>query len=68
MSAMVGPARGGDFGAPRPRVVDVAKAKAQESEKQRLLARLRAEVPKVHEVPSGANALDAPIFHRYDRP
>ncbi len=50
------------------RVVDPVKAKAQELEKQRLLARLHADAPKVVEAHNGANPLDAPIFHRYDRP
>lgn len=50
------------------RVVDPSKAKAQELEKQRLLAKLHADAPKIVEANSGTNPLDAPIFHRYDRP
>jgi hypothetical protein len=57
-----------DLDPPKVRVVDPAKAKAQELEKQRLLAKLHADAPKVVELHSGANPLDAPIFHRYDRP
>jgi hypothetical protein len=45
-----------------------ARLKARELEKQRLIAKLRAEVPKVQEAPAGVNPLNAPIFHRYDRP
>ena len=65
------PARAGDVPkapAAAGRVVDPSKAKAQELEKQRLLAKLHADAPKVVEANSGANPLDAPIFHRYDRP
>ncbi len=54
--------------ASKPRVVDPAKAKAQDLEKQRLLAKLHADAPKVVEASKGTNPLDAPIFHRYDRP
>ena len=50
------------------RVVEPSKSKAQELQKQRLLAKLHADAPKVVEANSGANPLDAPIFHRYDRP
>ncbi len=50
------------------RVVDPVKARAQDLEKQRLLAKLHADAPKVIEVRDGTNPLDAPIFHRYDRP
>jgi hypothetical protein len=62
------PARAADAPAPKARVVDPAKAKAQELEKQRLIAKLHADAPKVVDLHSGANPLDAPIFHRYDRP
>ena len=50
------------------RVVDPVKAKAQELEKQRLLAKLHADAPKLVDARDGKNPLDAPIFHRYDRP
>jgi hypothetical protein len=64
------PARGEDDIPPRPRAgADPAKAKAQEAERQRLVAKLRAEAPKVDDQPlSPSHALAAPIFHRYDRP
>ena len=51
----------------RPRAVDPVKRKAQDADKARLLAKLRGEAPKVREKPPLANALDAPIFHRYDK-
>ena len=54
--------------ASKARVVDPTKAKAQDLEKQRLLAKLHADAPKVVELNRGANPLDAPIFHRHDRP
>jgi len=50
------------------RIVDPVRAKAQELEKQRLLVKLHADAPKVVEAHNGTNPLDAPIFHRYDRP
>jgi hypothetical protein len=53
---------------PRQRVgADPTKAKAQEAERQRLIAKLRAEAPKVDDAPP-PHPLAAPIFHRYDRP
>ena len=58
----------GDNDAPPPRVVDSAKIKARELDKQRLIAKLHAEVPKVQEAPAEGDALSAPIFRRYDRP
>jgi hypothetical protein len=55
--------------APRQRVgADPVKAKAQEAERQRLIAKLRSEAPKVDDAPPPAHPLAAPIFHRYDRP
>ena len=60
------PARAADQANPRPRVVDPARAKAQEADRQRLIAKLRSDAPKVEEAPV-RNPLDAPIFHRYDR-
>ena len=48
--------------------VDAAKAKARELEKQRLIAKLRADVPKQSEPLPGVNPLAEPIFHRHDRP
>ena len=50
------------------RIVDPVRARAQELEKQRMLAKLHADAPKVVEAHNGTNPLDAPIFHRYDRP
>ena len=62
------PARGADEGAPRQRAGgDLAKAKAHEAERQRLIAKLRAEVPKIDDAPPPSHALAAPIFHRYER-
>jgi hypothetical protein len=66
--ALLAPAHGADREALQPRVVDAARIKARELEKQRLIAKLHAEVPKVQEAPAGVNPLSAPIFHRYDRP
>jgi hypothetical protein len=68
LSAPLAPAHGADRDALQPRVIDDARLKAREIEKQRLIAKLRAEVPKVQEAPAGVNPLTAPIFHRYDRP
>lgn len=68
LGSALGPARAGDKDAPQPRVVDPTKIKARELDKQRLIAKLHAEVPKVQESPAGVNPLSAPIFHRYDRP
>lgn len=61
------PVHGADFAGPPARAVDPAKAKAQEENRQRLIAKLRSEAPKVDETPTSKNPLDAPIFHRYDR-
>ncbi len=52
---------------PSPLPADVAKAKAKELEKMRLIAKLHADAPKLADS-AGANPLEAPIFHRYDRP
>ncbi len=65
--ATVIPAHGADSAGPRPRVVDPARAKAQEADRQRLIAKLHGDAPKVVEAPAPKNPLDAPIFHRYDR-
>ena len=66
--ATVLPARGADDVAPRQRAsADPAKAKAQEAERQRLIAKLRADAPKLDDSPPPAHPLAAPIFHRYDR-
>jgi hypothetical protein len=63
------PARADNDPPPRPRAgADPAKAKAQEAERQRLVAKLRAEAPKVSDLPPPAHPLAAPIFHRYNRP
>ena len=62
------PAQSAEEPAPRQRVgADPAKAKAQEAERQRLVAKLHAEVPKVNDAPPPSQALAAPIFHRYER-
>jgi hypothetical protein len=62
------PAHGGDEPTPRQRVgADPARAKAQEAERQRLIAKLRSDAPKLADAPPPAHALAAPIFHRYDR-
>jgi hypothetical protein len=62
------PARAADTPRPSARPpTDAAKTKANELEKLRLIAKLHAEAPKLVES-HGANPLDAPIFHRYDRP
>jgi len=61
------PARGDDETPPRPRAgADPGKPKAQEAERQRLIAKLRAEAPKVDDAPPPAHPLAAPIFHRYE--
>ena len=61
------PARAGDDVPPRQRVsADPAKARAQEAERQRLIAKLRTEAPKRDDAPP-THPLAAPIFHRYDR-
>ncbi|MEO8312297.1 MAG: hypothetical protein ABI520_14085 [Caldimonas sp.] len=65
--AAVVSAHGADLSGPRPRVVDPARAKAQEADRQRLVAKLHGDAPKVEEPPAPRNPLDAPIFHRYDR-
>jgi hypothetical protein len=66
--AMALPARGENDAPPRLRPgVNPAKAKAQEAERQRLVAKLREEAPKVADVPPQSHALSAPIFHRYER-
>ena len=63
------PARADNDVAPRVRAgADPAKMKAQEAERQRLVAKLRADAPKVDDVPPPAHPLAAPIFHRYERP
>jgi hypothetical protein len=61
------PARGADEVARQRVGADPAKAKAQEAERQRLIAKLRAEVPKIDDAPPPSHALAAPIFHRYER-
>ncbi len=66
--SLPGLARSAESDAPRWRGIDVAKAKARELERQRLIAKLHAEVPKQPEPKLGVNPLSAPIFHRYDSP
>jgi hypothetical protein len=53
---------------PRQGAVDPAKARAQAADRERLVAKLRGEAPKLTDTPPAANPLDAPIFRRYDRP
>lgn len=60
-------ARSADLNGPRARVVDPARAKAQDADRLRLLAKLRGDAPKLEDAPMPRNPLDAPIFHRYDR-
>ena len=61
------PARGDNDVPPRARAsADPAKARAQEAERQRLVAKLRADAPKVDDLPP-AHPLAALIFHRYER-
>lgn len=67
-AARFGPAQAADGNPPPPRGSDPAKAKTQEAQKLRLLAKLQADAPKLVETPARHNALDAPIFHRHDRP
>ena len=56
--------------APPARLVDAVKARAtaKELEKQRLIAKLHADAPRLVESHGAMNPLEAPIFHRYDRP
>jgi hypothetical protein len=62
------PAHGDNADPPRPRAgADSTKAQAQEAERQRLVAKLRAEAPKVDDLPAPSHPLAAPIFHRYER-
>jgi hypothetical protein len=51
-----------------PRVVDPARAKAQEADRQRLLAKLRGDAPRSDDLAAPRSPLDLPIFRRYDRP
>ena len=66
------PTLGGDAvaaaaSAPPPvRSAEATKAR-QEADRQRLVAKLRADAPKANEKPT-ASVLDLPIFHRNDRP
>jgi hypothetical protein len=46
---------------------EATKAARQEADRQRLIAKLRAESPKRTEKPKGS-VLDLPIFNRYSRP
>ena len=65
--AAVSPAHAGDLTPAVPRVVDPAKAKAQQAERERLVAKLRGETPKVEDAPE-RSPLDLPIFRRHDKP
>ncbi len=69
VGAAASSARAGDaLQPPMSAPVDPAKAKSKELEKQRLIAKLQAEAPKLVDSRSASNPLEAPIFHRYDRP
>jgi hypothetical protein len=62
------PAHGDNDAPPRSRPgADTPRAKAQEAERERLVAKLRAEAPKVDDLPPPSHPLAAPIFHRYER-
>jgi hypothetical protein len=52
--------------APPPRSAEATKAR-QEADRQRLIAKLRAEAPKTTEKQKGS-VLDLPIFNRNNRP
>jgi hypothetical protein len=68
-AATFGPAHGADGTPARPRASEPAKPpKNPEAEKLRLLAKLQADAPKMVEAPAPNNALESPIFRRYDRP
>ena len=54
--------------APAPARSSESTKARQEADRQRLVAKLRGEAPKVHEKPAKASPLDLPIFHRNDRP
>ena len=45
----------------------LTKAARQEADRQRLIAKLRAEAPKTTDKPRGT-VVDLPIFNRYSRP
>ena len=49
------------------RSIDPTRAR-QEADRQRLIAKLRDDAPKVRENTPRANPLDLPIFRRNDRP
>jgi hypothetical protein len=67
--ATVLPAHGAEDAPTKPaRIVDPARAKAQEADRQRLLAKLRGDAPKGDDLPAPRSPLDLPIFRRYDRP
>ena len=51
---------------PAARSAEATKAR-QEADRQRLVAKLRAEAPKTTEKPKGT-VLDLPIFNRNNRP
>ena len=40
----------------------------QEADRQRLVAKLRGEAPKVQDRPTQTSVLDLPIFSRHDKP
>ena len=52
--------------APPARSAEATKAR-QEADRQRLIAKLRAEAPKTTEKPRGS-VLDLPIFNRHNSP
>ena len=67
VSAGVPSARAADAASAPARTFESTKAR-QEADRQRLVAKLRGDAPKVRETPAQASPLDLPIFHRHDRP
>ena len=64
---LAGDAAAPSASAPAPLHGAEATKARQEAERQRLIAKLRAEAPKTTEKPKGS-VLDLPIFNRYSRP
>jgi hypothetical protein len=54
--------------APSPARSSEATKARQEADRQRLIAKLRSDAPKVPEKQAKASPLDLPIFRRHDRP
>jgi hypothetical protein len=66
-SAISGDAPAAPASAPTPISSAQATKARQEADRQRLMAKLRAEAPKTEEKQKGS-VLDLPIFNRYNRP